>query len=158
MEGELDKLAVEEATGRTAVLSVPAGVAAPPTQAQRQQQWSRKLAFVGKAQGLLAGRRIVIALDGDAAGWHSACELARRLGPARCELLAWPACETGGDAALRCVAAAAFASGLRLDVGAAGGCKDANDVLMACGAEALALFLRHAPRPACELMAADVLG
>lgn len=60
-------------------------------------------------------RSFVLATDGDAPGLRLRDELARRLGPERCKVVVWP-----------------------------DGCKDANDVLMQRGADALRDCLNHA--------------
>ncbi|WIA29353.1 hypothetical protein OEZ86_011858 [Tetradesmus obliquus] len=112
VEGELDKLSVEEATGATAHCS-----------------------------------HIVIGVDADAAGWHTAQQLADRLGRGRCWYLAWPAAGPAGAAALQRVAAAAAAEGIQMDVAAGLGCKDANDLLLCYGKRVLALYVHEAPVP-----------
>lgn len=172
VEGELDKLSVEEATGATAVLSVPAGASAPPASRQQQQQpdaaqastasaasssssssqslaWGdRKYAYVQHALPLLQHcSHIVIGVDADAAGWHTAQQLADRLGRGRCWYLAWPAAGPAGAAALQRVAAAAAAEGIQMDVAAGLGCKDANDLLLCYGKRVLALYVHEAPVP-----------
>lgn len=133
MEGELDKLSMEEA-GFKNVISVPSG-AVPPRRvaaaraaagsasaasaAPRDAQLDRKFAFLGRAAPVLAGvRAVLLAVDGDAPGRALAEELARRLGRARCFLLEWPA-----------------------------GCKDANDYLMGRDLEAAGLPGGGAPDP-----------
>jgi twinkle protein len=117
VEGELDKLSLEEA-GFTSVISVPSG-ALPPRRApsataassgapapaaplEPDARLDTKLAFLRRAWPVLKDtERILLATDGDAPGAALAEELARRLGRGRCWLLRWPA-----------------------------GCKDANDMLM----------------------------
>jgi hypothetical protein len=167
VEGELDKLSVEEATGATAILSVPAGASAPSASAAaRQQQLNasssssgsggggsqapargdKKYAYVKHALPLLQRcRYIVIGVDADGAGWHTAQQLADRLGRERCYYLAWPAAGPAGAAALQRVAAVAAGQGIQMDVAAGVGCKDANDLLMTYGKQVLALFVRYAP-------------
>ncbi|KAF6262531.1 hypothetical protein COO60DRAFT_1635883 [Scenedesmus sp. NREL 46B-D3] len=168
VEGELDKLSVEEATGATAILSVPAGASAPPSSAaarQQQQQLSgaahssinsssgqslcwgdRKYAYAQQAMPLLQHcSNSVIGVDADAAGLHTAQQLADRLGRQRCWYLPWPAAVPAGADALQRVASAAAAEGLCVDVAAGLGCKDANDLLMCYGKRVLALYVKTAP-------------
>lgn len=57
--------------------------------------------------------------------------------------LPWPTA-AGGEALLRRVAQQAAAQGLHVDLAAAVRCKDANDVLRACGPEFLRLYISHA--------------
>lgn len=173
VEGEMDKLAIEEATGVTAVLSIPSG-AAPytpqqlqdllqsqqkPVKPQRQQTHSissnstlsldRKFAYVHRAADLLRTvEQITIAVDGDAAGFFTACELARRLGPDRCMYLPWPAAVLWGKDALQHVAHIAQQQfGVVVDTAAGSGCKDANDMLMVYGGQFLKLYLENAATP-----------
>jgi twinkle protein len=168
VEGELDKLAVEEATGTTAVLSVPAGASAPsssaaPYQQQHQHVFStpcssssssgrspssgdKKYAYVQSALPLLQHCcMITIGVDADDAGWHTAQQLAERLGRQRCYYLAWPAAGPVGANALQRVAAEAAKEGLYMDVAAGLTCKDANDLLMRYNKRVLALYVKHAP-------------
>lgn len=157
VEGELDKLAVEEATGITAVLSVPAGAAAVSAAQKQHQQHastpigsssSQKFPFVRHAMPLLAHcSRIIIAVDGDTAGWHTAVVLARQLGMQRCSYLAWPSAAVGGAAALERVATAAHRAGLHANAEAGLACKDANDVLMCYSKAVLKLYVQIAPVP-----------
>jgi twinkle protein len=82
------------------------------------------------AATLGAVERHVIATDADAPGRRLRDELVRRLGPERCALVEWPA-----------------------------GCKDANDVLRAHGAEALRACLDAArPVPIAGLLGVDDLA
>jgi hypothetical protein len=169
VEGELDKLSVEEATGATAILSVPAGASAPSSssaalrkQQQQQQQgngaagsssaplsptWGdKKYAYVTLALRLLQRCQcIVIGVDADDAGWHTAQQIANRLGRQRCYYLPWPAAGAAGADALQRVAKIAAESGLHVDVAAGLHCKDANDMLMCYGKQLLGLYVKHAP-------------
>lgn len=112
VEGELDKMALMEAGVRN-VISVPDGAPqvlkdAPPTPDE-----DTGFSYVHNCEQPLAHiQRWVIAVDGDAPGRVLAEELARRYGKEKCMLVRWP--ELG-------------------DIS----CKDANDVLMAHGPEAL---------------------
>jgi twinkle protein len=169
VEGELDKLAVEEATGAKHVISVPAGASAPSSAVAHQQQqqlqhalsfphssssssaWSpswgdKKYAYVQQALPLLQQRvSIVVGTDADDAGWYTAQQLADRLGRQRCWYLAWPAAGAAGAKALQRVAAEAAKEGLYVDVAAGLACKDANDLLMRYNKRVLELYVKHAP-------------
>ncbi|KAF3942941.1 hypothetical protein CMV_030452, partial [Castanea mollissima] len=114
VEGEMDKLAMEEAGFRNCV-SVPDGAPAvistkelPPEEKDIKYQylWNCK-EYLQKAS------RIVLATDGDTAGQALAEELARRLGRERCWRVKWPKKN-------------------KVDH-----CKDANEVLMFLGADVL---------------------
>ncbi|RAL54295.1 hypothetical protein DM860_001423 [Cuscuta australis] len=120
VEGEMDKLAMEEAGFRNCV-SVPDG--APPSvstkdlppvdqDAKYQYLWNCKEAFE-KAS------RIILATDGDKPGQALAEELARRLGRERCWRVKWPK-KINGD------------------------CKDANEVLMYLGPDVLREVIENA--------------
>jgi hypothetical protein len=172
VEGELDKLAVEEATGAKRVISVPAGASAPSSAAAHQQQlqqqqqhalsfrysssssssgrspsWGdKKYAYVQHALPLLQKcESIVIGTDADDAGWHTAQQLADRLSRQRCYYLPWPAAGPAGAKALQRVAAEAAKEGLYVDVAAGLACKDANDLLMCYNKRVLELYVKHAP-------------
>jgi twinkle protein len=106
VEGEMDKLAVEEATGRRSVLSVPNGAGAAQMGYMEED---------AAAQILGSARRVILAVDGDAPGQALRDELARRIGRERCWTVEWPE-----------------------------GTKDANDVLVKYGREALSTVLRSA--------------
>jgi hypothetical protein len=163
----MDKLALETATGLTAVLSLPSG-ALPATAAARTRRDSKKLACVdAAAQQLSQLQRITIAVDGDAPGWATALALhdklltlaQRHAGQQQQQgcvaasqqqqvlYLAWPAAKLGGQAALHKAAELAAAAGLQVDAAAAAQCKDANDLLMRCGPDFLRLYLQVAPLP-----------
>jgi hypothetical protein len=160
VEGELDKLAIETASGLTSVLSLPGGaLPAPKDPTQRPNINSKKLACVDQAAAQLAQlRRVVIAVDGDGPGWVTAEALAQKLQQVRQQqqhagvsvprqevlYLPWPAAWNAGGTLQR-VAQAAGAAGLQVDLAAAAGCKDANDVLRTCGPAFLKLYLQMAP-------------
>jgi twinkle protein len=76
VEGVMDKLAVEEATGRTAVLAMPN---ATPS--------SDCYALVGEATK--AASKIIVAVDADEPGQKLRDELIRRLGADRCWTVDW---------------------------------------------------------------------
>lgn len=82
-EGVLDKLAIEEATGRTAVLAMPS--ATPSSEC-----------YALACEAVKDAGRIVLAVDNDAAGVALRDELIRRIGADRCWLVTWP--ETCKDA------------------------------------------------------------
>jgi twinkle protein len=77
VEGVMDKLAVEEATGRTAVLAMPN---ATPS--------SDCYALVGEATK--GASKIIVAVDNDEPGEKLRDELIRRLGADRCWTVTWP--------------------------------------------------------------------
>ena len=155
VEGEMDKLAIETATGHTAVLSIPSGTL-PAHKHGRQPAHSKKLAFVHQAaQQLSQLQRCIIALDGDTPGYVTAQALAKEMlpfwgsaGTAVSQpvwFLLWPSAKAGGSQTLMRVAQAAAAQGLSVDsssLAKAMRCKDANDLLMACGAEFLRLYVQ----------------
>lgn len=102
VEGVMDKLSIEQATGDTAVLAFPG---ATPS---------------GECYGLAgdtleSAQKILLAGDADEPGEKLRDELVRRLGADRCWLVSWP-----------------------------DGCKDANDVLLAHGADGIRSALANA--------------
>ncbi|KAL7089565.1 hypothetical protein ACP275_13G192900 [Erythranthe tilingii] len=114
VEGEIDKLSVEEA-GYYNCVSVPGGapqtvsikeLPTPDKDTSFQYLWNC-INYLDKAS------RIILATDGDIPGQALAEELARRLGKERCWLVHWPKKD---------------------DVST---CKDANEVLKNLGADAL---------------------
>lgn len=98
VEGEMDKLAVEVA-GRTNVISVPNG-APPPGTMPNMEYLHHARHYLDRA------KRIVLAVDNDAAGFALEAELSRRIGIGKCWRVRW------GE-----------------------GLKDANEALMAGGAD-----------------------
>ncbi|XP_048323401.2 primase homolog protein isoform X4 [Ziziphus jujuba] len=90
VEGELDKLSMEEAGFRNCV-SVPAGA---PTKVSNKLPSSSKDTAYQYLQNcktyLDKVSRIILATDGDAPGQALAEELARRLGKDRCWQVRWP--------------------------------------------------------------------
>jgi twinkle protein len=111
VEGELDKLALDEA-GLTNILSVPDG-APPAVKAGSPSADDRKFEYLGNcAEQLSQLQKIILAVDADEPGRALEEELARRLGKEQCFRVHWP---TSGDAP----------------------CKDANDVLRLHGPEVL---------------------
>lgn len=100
VEGELDKLAIEEATGLLSVVSVPDG--APPPDAK---SYASKFAFLDDATALavIAGAsEIILAVDADEPGRALMEELARRIGRHRCSLVTWPqGCKDANETLIR---------------------------------------------------------
>lgn len=87
VEGEMDKLSVDQAGGWPCV-SVPDG--APAVEAAN---YGSKFDFLSGLAGerLAAAKTVIIATDMDAPGEKLADELARRIGYARCRRAQWPA-------------------------------------------------------------------
>jgi twinkle protein len=110
VEGELDKLALDEAGFRN-VVSVPDG--APQHVKAEPDPDDAKFSFLANCAPYLEPLdRVIIAVDDDVAGQALAEELARRLGKQRCWRVRWPdSCDVR--------------------------CKDANEVLLTHGAEVL---------------------
>lgn len=116
VEGELDKLAVEQA-GIRACVSVPDGAPSPET-----KDYSSKFDYLGNCESELAKvKQFVIAVDADAPGQRLEQELLHRLGRYRCAIVRWP-----------------------------DGVKDANEMLLKHGAEALQLAIYSAEPPPVE--------
>ncbi|KAI4365239.1 hypothetical protein MLD38_021239 [Melastoma candidum] len=91
VEGEIDKLSMEEAGFRNCV-SVPDG--APPSVSKNDlppEDQDTKYKYLWNCKEYLqAASRIIIATDGDNPGQALAEELARRLGRERCWRVQWP--------------------------------------------------------------------
>lgn len=91
VEGEIDKLAMEEAGFRNCV-SVPDG--APPKVSSKElppEEKDTKYQYLWNCKEYLKkASRIVLATDGDVPGQALAEELARRLGRERCWRVKWP--------------------------------------------------------------------
>jgi twinkle protein len=118
VEGELDKLALEEAGVRNGV-SVPDG-APREVKAGDPDPEDAKFSYIAScAEHLERLDRIILAVDNDGPGRALAEELARRLGKERCWRVRWP---DSGDAP----------------------CKDANDVLLTHGADVLRECIQQA--------------
>jgi Toprim domain len=108
VEGECDKLALEEAGFRN-VLSVPDG--APSRLKDTPSDDDAKFAFLANCEEELNRvKKFILAVDNDANGLVLEEELARRLGKERCWRVRWP---DGNDAP----------------------CKDARETLLAHGPE-----------------------
>ncbi|XWS11484.1 hypothetical protein CRYUN_Cryun37aG0002300 [Craigia yunnanensis] len=91
VEGEMDKLAMEEA-GFCNCVSVPDG--APPSVSQKEvppEEQDTKYRYLWNCKEYLnKASRIILATDGDLPGQALAEELARRLGRERCWRVRWP--------------------------------------------------------------------
>ena len=112
VEGEVDKLSLEEAGFRN-VLSVPDGAPQKVKAGEVDPEDDAKFEYVWNCKAELACvTKIILACDADGPGRALEEELARRLGRERCWRVAWP---DGNDVQL----------------------KDANEVLVGCGAEVL---------------------
>jgi twinkle protein len=111
VEGELDKLALEEA-GIRDVVSVPDGAPARVKPGEPDTDDAKYSYIAACAEYLDRLDRVILAVDDDGPGLTLAEELARRLGKERCWRVRWPG---SGDAP----------------------CKDANDVLLTLGIDAL---------------------
>jgi len=131
VEGEMDKLALEEA-GYTNVVSVPDGAPQKVKQGELPPpDQDKKYSYLWNCRGELdQAAKIVIATDNDAPGQVLAEELSRRLGRERCWRVRWPGVspEPGdgdsGDAKAEEEADVTFR-------------KDANHVLMSDGPDRL---------------------
>ncbi|KAF8687316.1 hypothetical protein HU200_042999 [Digitaria exilis] len=113
VEGEIDKLSMDEAGFRNCV-SVPDG--APPKVSSKipDKEQDRKYQYLWNCKDHLdSASRIILATDDDVPGQALAEELARRLGKERCWRVKWPK-KNETDT-----------------------CKDANEVLMYLGPQAL---------------------
>ncbi|KAL0814959.1 twinkle homolog protein, chloroplastic/mitochondrial-like isoform X1 [Brassica napus] len=121
VEGEIDKLAMEEAGFRNCV-SVPDGAPASVSSKETpSEEKDTKYKFLWNCNDYLKkASRIVIATDGDGAGQALAEEVARRLGKERCWRVKWP--KKSEDEHY----------------------KDANEVLMSMGPHSLSEAVRSA--------------
>jgi twinkle protein len=118
VEGELDKLALEEAGFRN-VVSVPDGAPRQMKAGDPDPADAKFLSLANCAEQLDRLARIILAVDDDGPGRALEQELARRLGKERCWRVCWP---DSGDVR----------------------CKDANDVLLMHGADVLRECIDHA--------------
>ncbi|XP_077253340.1 twinkle homolog protein, chloroplastic/mitochondrial-like isoform X2 [Tasmannia lanceolata] len=121
VEGEIDKLSMEEAGYRNCV-SVPDG--APPKVSNKElpaMEEDTKYQYLWNCKEYLdKASRIILATDADPPGQALAEELARRLGRERCWRVKWPK-KPDNDV-----------------------CKDANEVLMYLGPDALKEVIENA--------------
>lgn len=108
VEGEIDALSITEAEFDNAV-SVPNGAPLKIVDRKIDPSEDARFAYVWSGREILAQcERVIIATDGDPQGQALAEELGRRIGKHKCWVVNWP-----------------------------DGCKDANDVLLKLGKEAL---------------------
>ncbi|KAJ3679333.1 hypothetical protein LUZ60_017344 [Juncus effusus] len=123
VEGEMDKLSLEEAGFKNCV-SVPDGAPARVSNKELpgKEEDTKYQYLWGCNDYLKSASRIILATDDDAPGQALAEELARRLGKERCWRVKWP---------------------LRNNVDATV-CKDANEVLVYLGVEALKEVIENA--------------
>ncbi|KAG0515581.1 hypothetical protein BDA96_10G290700 [Sorghum bicolor] len=120
VEGEIDKLSMDEAGYRNCV-SVPDG--APPKVSSKipDKEQDKKYNYLWNCKDYLdSASRIILATDDDGPGQALAEELARRLGKERCWRVKWPK-KNDTDT-----------------------CKDANEVLMFLGPQALRKVIEDA--------------
>jgi twinkle protein len=87
VEGVMDKLAIEEATGRTAVLAMPS--ATPSSDC-----------YALAAEACKAASKIIVAVDNDEPGWKLRDELIRRLGADKCWTVNWAPYKDANEALL----------------------------------------------------------
>jgi twinkle protein len=97
VEGEMDKLALEEAGFRNC-LSVPDGAPAANT-----KDYSSKFSFLENCEEFLLKIKVfILAVDSDEPGQKLEEELARRLGKYRCKRVRWPeGCKDANDVLLK---------------------------------------------------------
>ncbi|KAM3193692.1 hypothetical protein ACQJBY_070362 [Aegilops geniculata] len=113
VEGEIDKLSMEEAGYRNCV-SVPDGAPAKVSNKLPDKDHDKKYSYLWNCKEYLdPASRIILATDADPPGQALAEELARRLGKERCWRVKWPKKNETEF------------------------CKDANEVLMFLGPQAL---------------------
>ncbi|KAJ1260337.1 hypothetical protein BS78_10G224600 [Paspalum vaginatum] len=120
VEGEIDKLSMDEAGYRNCV-SVPDG--APPKVSSKipDKEQDKKYQYLWNCKEYLdSASRIILATDDDVPGQALAEELARRLGKERCWRVKWPKKNETET------------------------CKDANEVLMFLGPQALRRVIEDA--------------
>ncbi|KAG5005868.1 hypothetical protein JHK85_024410 [Glycine max] len=122
VEGEMDKLAMEEA-GFFNCVSVPDG--APPSVSSKEelppQDKDKKYQYLWNCKDeLKKATRVILATDGDPPGQALAEELARRIGKEKCWRVRWPRKSRSDN------------------------CKDANEVLMYLGPDALKEVIENA--------------
>jgi twinkle protein len=107
-EGEIDALSLRQA-GIVNAISVPNGAPMKVSEGKVAPEEDRKFAYVWNSRNLLnAAKKVYLAIDADDPGMALGEELSRRIGRAKCWLVKWPK-----------------------------DCKDANDVLIKHGPEAI---------------------
>nr|CAD1834586.1 unnamed protein product [Ananas comosus var. bracteatus] len=120
VEGEIDKLSMEEAGFRNCV-SVPDGAPARVANKVPDEEEDTKFQYLWNCRQYLdMASRIILATDADPPGQALAEELARRIGKERCWRVQWP------------------------QKNSAEVCKDANEVLMYLGPDALRRVIENA--------------
>ncbi|XP_008807186.2 twinkle homolog protein, chloroplastic/mitochondrial-like isoform X2 [Phoenix dactylifera] len=120
VEGEVDKLSMEEAGYRNCV-SVPDGAPAKVSEEIPNEKEDKKFQYLWTCKEYLdKASRIILATDVDPPGQALAEEIARRIGKERCWRVKWPKKNS-------------------TDV-----CKDANEVLMYLGPDALRKVVENA--------------
>lgn len=87
VEGVMDKLSIEEATGRTAVLAMPS--ATPSSEC-----------YALACEACKAASKIIVAVDNDEPGEKLRDELIRRLGADRCWTVDWNGCKDANEVLL----------------------------------------------------------
>lgn len=129
VEGEMDKLAMHQA-GFTACVSVPDGAPAKARDGELPPpEEDKKFSYLWACRAHLDRvKSFIIATDADEPGAALAEELARRLGRERCWRVHWPSVAADGAGGVAPEAAR----------------KDANEVLMKDGPEALQSLVRAA--------------
>jgi twinkle protein len=97
VEGEIDKLSVEEA-GFVNCMSVPDGAPSP-----KAKDYTSKFDFLGTCEAELSRvKTFILAVDNDEPGKVLQEELARRLGKDRCKMVLWPdGCKDANDVLLQ---------------------------------------------------------
>lgn len=171
VEGEMDKLSLN-AVGYWNVVSVPSGTATArlPDKPLPSPQLDRQFRYVYNCWDLLENaKKVILATDNDAPGVALAEELARRIGKEKCWSVAWPsrrqdhpqlspaapATDDGGSEPAEQAAAAGAAwlmTSAAADMPAAPVVgadpewfrKDANEVLVKDGPQALRAFIEAA--------------
>ena len=125
-EGEIDALSLRQA-GVDNSISVPNGAPMKVSEGKVSPEEDRKFAYVWNSRTVLnAAKKVYLAVDGDEPGMALGEELSRRIGRAKCWQVKWP-----------------------------DGCKDANDVLVKHGPEAIKAALEAAePWPVAGLFEA----
>lgn len=89
VEGVMDKLAIEEATGRIAVLAMPNATPGPEC-------------YELACDAVADAGRVIVAVDNDAPGQKLRDGLVRRIGSHKCAAVAWPdGCKDANDLLLR---------------------------------------------------------
>lgn len=138
VEGEMDKLALEEA-GILNVVSVPDGAPAKSKEDKLPSpENDKKFSYLWNCRGELdQATKIILATDNDVPGQALADELARRLGRERCWRVRWPGSAPAADPPPAPPSSDGVLEGSSVPADASQFRKDANDVLMADGPDYL---------------------